>query len=333
MHRMSFALACALAALVAGAPATATAQEKAAKSKPAPAVTTPVNLNTATAADLQALPGVGAATARLIIEHREKNGGFKKIEELMNIKGIGEKSFLKLKPMVTVAPQKAERQDDAGRQSVTHELGCRRLVPSSRGAGASSSVHVHVGVRRLGARSLLALAMSVTMAALAMALTSSAIDEMRTAVAARYVAGRIGSTRIDAVRRASAVALRFEAVDGDYMYAPYEDGNGNGVRTAEIRAGIDRPLGPFERLGDKFPGVRFELAPGAPDADGQTGTGADGVRIGSARLLTMSADGTATSGTLYVRGRRGQYAVRVLGVTGRTRMLQYSAGNRTWLSR
>ena len=37
----------------------------------------------------------------------------------------------------------------------------------------------------------------------------------------------------------------------------------------------------------------------------------------------MSADGTATSGTLYVRGRRVQYAVRVLGVTGRTRMLQY----------
>jgi hypothetical protein len=36
------------------------------------------------------------------------------VEELMNIKGIGEKSFLKLKPMVTIAPQKAERQDDAG---------------------------------------------------------------------------------------------------------------------------------------------------------------------------------------------------------------------------
>lgn len=180
---------------------------------------------------------------------------------------------------------------------------------------------------------LLALATSVTMAALAVALVGSAIDEMRTASAARYVAGRIGSARIDAVRRARAVALRFEAVDGDYQYAPYEDGNGNGVRTTEVRAGIDRPLGPFERLGDKFPGVRFELAPDAPDADGDMSTGADGVRIGSAQLLTMSADGTATSGTLYVRGRKGQYAIRVLGVTGRTRMLQYSAGNRTWLSR
>lgn len=180
---------------------------------------------------------------------------------------------------------------------------------------------------------IFALATTVTVAALAMALTSSAIDEMRTATAARYVAGRIGSARIDAVRRTRAVALRFEAVGGDYQYAPYEDGNGNGVRTAEMRAGVDRPLGPFERLGDKFPGVRFELAPGVPDADGDVSTDADGVRIGSARLLTMSADGTATSGTLYVRGRKGQYAVRVLGATGRTRMLQYSAGDRTWLSR
>lgn len=118
MHRISVLLAGALAlCLSLGSPATAAAaQEKAAKGKPATAASTnPVNLNTATLADLQGLPGVGAATAKLIVEHREKNGGFKKVEELMNIKGIGEKSFLKLKPMVTVAPAKAERQDDAAK--------------------------------------------------------------------------------------------------------------------------------------------------------------------------------------------------------------------------
>jgi hypothetical protein len=180
---------------------------------------------------------------------------------------------------------------------------------------------------------LLALATAMTVGAMAVAATATAIDDMRTAVAARYVAGRIGSARIDALRRGTAVALRFEPEDDDYMYAPHQDGNGNGVRTADIRTGVDRALGAFEKLGDKFPGVHFALMPGVPDADGRGDAGSDGVRIGSARLLTMGVDGTATSGTLYIRGRRAQYAVRILGVTGRTRVLQYLAGDRTWLSR
>jgi hypothetical protein len=180
---------------------------------------------------------------------------------------------------------------------------------------------------------LLAMAITATAGAMAVAYSAAAVDEMRTAVAARYVAGRIAALRIGALRRGASLALRFEDVGGDYMFAPYEDTNGNGVRTAEIQGGVDRVIGSFERLSDAFPGVRFELAPGIPDADGGQGTGSDGVRIGSARILTMGEDGAATSGTLYVRGRRGQYAVRVLGVTGRTRVLQYDAGNRTWLSR
>ena len=65
-----------------------------------------LNLNTATAAQLEALPGIGARTAQLIVEYRQKNGGFKKVEDLMNVKGIGEKSFLKLKPHITVTPAK-----------------------------------------------------------------------------------------------------------------------------------------------------------------------------------------------------------------------------------
>ncbi len=66
-----------------------------------------VNLNTATAADLEALPGIGKSTAQRILEYRQKSGGFKKVEELMNVKGIGEKSFLKIKHRLTVAAPKA----------------------------------------------------------------------------------------------------------------------------------------------------------------------------------------------------------------------------------
>ena len=68
----------------------------------------PLNLNSATEAQLEGLPGIGAATAARIVEYRKKNGGFKKVEDLMNVKGIGEKSFLKLKTLVTVGPARAE---------------------------------------------------------------------------------------------------------------------------------------------------------------------------------------------------------------------------------
>ena len=86
------------------------AQAPAKSSAPASAVSAaaPVNLNTATVTQLDALPGVGKATAERIIEYRQKNGGFKKIEELMNVKGVGEKNFLKLKPYVTVAAARGE---------------------------------------------------------------------------------------------------------------------------------------------------------------------------------------------------------------------------------
>lgn len=86
------------------APSAVLAQPPAA-SPPAAAEKATINLNTATLDQLETLPGIGRKTAERIVEHRQKSGGFKKIEELMNVKGIGEKSFLKIKPLVSVAPK------------------------------------------------------------------------------------------------------------------------------------------------------------------------------------------------------------------------------------
>ena len=94
------------AACICLASTIASAQSKA-SAKPADPPAAIVNLNTATPTQIATLPGIGEKAARLIVEYREKNGGFKKVEELMNVKGIGEKSFLKLKPLVTVGDAKA----------------------------------------------------------------------------------------------------------------------------------------------------------------------------------------------------------------------------------
>jgi competence protein ComEA len=62
----------------------------------------PVDLNRASAADLEALPGIGPATAKKIIDDREKNGPFATVEDLMRVPGIGQKKLEALKEYVTV---------------------------------------------------------------------------------------------------------------------------------------------------------------------------------------------------------------------------------------
>ena len=179
---------------------------------------------------------------------------------------------------------------------------------------------------------LLAAAIATVMAGVALPLTGSALDELRTlaphgiwpAGLRRAVWKRSRDRPRRAALRAGARGLRVQ---------PYADGNGNGVRAADIHRGIDPPAGVPHQLGDNFGGVRLGLLPGLPDVDGVADGSTDGVRIGTARILTMSANGTATSGTLYVQGRRAQYAVRVLGATGRTRVLEFDTGAGTWISR
>ena len=87
-------LALALAALVTAAPALAGG------GKPAP--TAKVNINTASVEQLTTLPGVGPKLAARIVEYRQKSGTFRSPQELMNVKGLGEKNFAKIEAWLTV---------------------------------------------------------------------------------------------------------------------------------------------------------------------------------------------------------------------------------------
>jgi competence protein ComEA len=77
-----------------------------AAAKPAPAGK--INLNTATADQLTAVPGIGEKLAARIVEHRQKNGAFKSVQELMNVKGVGEKSLGKLEPFLSTGAAEAK---------------------------------------------------------------------------------------------------------------------------------------------------------------------------------------------------------------------------------
>ena len=126
--------------------------------------------------------------------------------------------------------------------------------------------------------------------------------------------------------------MQFTQTANGYSYAVYLDGNRNGVLTKDIQKGTDVAIGAVERLPEQFTGVEFGAIPGLPPVDsGGTPPGSDPIRLGAGSLASFTAVGTSTSGTVYIRGARGaQYAVRVFGETGKTRIMKFDPGTRLW---
>jgi Tfp pilus assembly protein FimT len=149
---------------------------------------------------------------------------------------------------------------------------------------------------------------------------SASINRASTVAAGRYLSGRIALARIQAVRRSQTVAIRFTWDGADASFRTYADGNGNGVRNADIASGIDTPIDSTLTLSSQFSGVVI----GTQDND-------DPIRLGSSNLLSFTPLGTATPGTIYVRGESMQLAIRIFGATGRTRLLRYDASTGDWV--
>ena len=181
---------------------------------------------------------------------------------------------------------------------------------------------------------LMALTLMVIVGGAAIPLAHSSVDRSRTVGAASYVAGRIALARLEAVRRSAHVAIRFIAEPDGYSLQTYVDGNRNGVLTRDIALGFDTPITSGEHLDHHFSGVEFGIQPNVTGIDPGPFDASDPIQIGSSTLLSFSPTGSSTSGTLFIRGLRGhQFAVRLLGATGRTRILEFNFGQRRWLAR
>ncbi len=173
------------------------------------------------------------------------------------------------------------------------------------------------------------------LAGMAVPFLIAAREQSQVSAAARYLSAQAMLARSRAVKHGAAVGLRFEADAGADRFSSYVDGDGDGILGIDVSRGIDRRLGPAQELGDVYPSVRFGLLASVPPIGSSrpAESDADPVRFGRGDTLTFSPLGTATSGTLYLQGSSEQYAIRVLGATGRVRVLYFDAAAGTWRHR
>jgi hypothetical protein len=143
--------------------------------------------------------------------------------------------------------------------------------------------------------------------------------------------------RMEAVRRGHSVGIVFQRLDdGTYRFNLHLDGDGDGIRSRDIAAGIDRRFaGPFS-IGREFPGVRFGILerdriPAIPPRRGRLGNRGDPIQFGPADIVSFSPRGQSSSGTLYLTDhRRRMGAVVVYGPTVRVRLWNWRDAARRW---
>jgi len=180
---------------------------------------------------------------------------------------------------------------------------------------------------------IVAVALCFILAAIAVPVVGGTLDRERTIVGTQYLAGQLQRARLEALKRAQAVAVRLEVVGERTQFRLYADANGNGVLQKDIDNGTDPPLTPLQWLDDQARDISLRVNQAATEVSGTStlAPGDDPLRIGSSALLTFSPLGSATSGTLYVSAHRGpQMAIRVFGATGRVRVLTFDAQARQW---
>ena len=141
--------------------------------------------------------------------------------------------------------------------------------------------------------------------------------------------------RMRAIASGRNVGVRFTKVGTDWMYALYDDRNGNGIKTAEITSGVDKLIARPKRVLNT---VRFAniAVPSKtivdPDGDKLKPTDSP-VQFGTSSICSFSPLGAATSGSIYLTDSDGEiWCARVYGVSAKVRVLRY-IGGKTWVER
>jgi type II secretory pathway pseudopilin PulG len=177
---------------------------------------------------------------------------------------------------------------------------------------------------------VLALAIVMSLCAIGVPALGHIADAKRTQDAASFFAGQFRMARQRAVMTGRNVAVVFDDVAGEVGWRTCLDGDRDGVSRSDIASGTDRCDAASEAVSFRFPDVRVGYLPGVPGPDG--GVAPAPLRFGTAAMAAFSPVGTTTSGTVALRGEgTAQFAVRVAGVTGRTRVLEFDPGRRVWV--
>jgi hypothetical protein len=205
-------------------------------------------------------------------------------------------------------------------------------IGPARGRASGSGPSLPVGF------SLARLALAIALATFGFLAVAPTLANLQESVAIRSAAGEattaLWRARAHALTRNVHVGLKFRKNGDRYEWALYRDGNGNGVRTAEIARGVDRPLGlaiPWTRR-DVRPGIFTDIRVPDPGAPGSyLDHPEDPIRFNSSDICSFSPMGESTPGSIYLSdGRNRMAVVRVLGRTAKIRVLYYRRGEKGW---
>lgn len=179
---------------------------------------------------------------------------------------------------------------------------------------------------------MVTLTVALSVSTLAVPLTAHTRDLSRARHAAAVVAGELRLARIRAVATRRATAVLFDQAGPRWLLRQCEDGNGNGVRRAEVTSGVDRCPGEPTDLTQRFGGVNVAVDPSVGGPEGSPAS-PDPVRFGSSNMASCTPSGGCTPGSLYLRSSSGdQLVVRLGNMTGRARVLRHHRRVGQWAS-